>query len=173
MNLLCIQSLWIISLGTPSASLRLGFSKVERVLSLTGKFPRLGTAPYPLKGFASSTRNIESIIKACTNPLFAYLSQWHPASLLELPKCWTAPLLSILRVKWLTQELVSSCGKVKVRIKMLGTGCMSVPFLLLAKHPLKCRQSRAWFSKLSQYQNPLETLLNRHCWVPLPECLNQ
>lgn len=111
MSLLCTQSLWIISSGTPSASLRLGFSKVERVLSLTGKFPRLGTVPYPLKGFASSTRNIESVIKACANPLFAYLFQWHPANLLELPKCWAAQLLSILRVKGLIQGVGTWLGK--------------------------------------------------------------
>lgn len=117
LSLSWIQSLWIISAGTPSASLRLGFSKVEKVLSLTGKFPELGTVPYPLKGFVSSTRNIESIIKACTNPSFAYLAWWHPANLLELPRCWAAQLLSILRVKWLIQKLVSSWEKAKVRIK--------------------------------------------------------
>ena len=52
----------------------------RRVLSLTGKFLGLGTVPYLLKGFAASTRNIESVIKACSTPLFAYLSRWHPAN---------------------------------------------------------------------------------------------
>lgn len=50
------------------------------VLSLTGKFLRLGTVPYLLKGFVASTRNIESVIKACSTLLFAYLSQWYPAN---------------------------------------------------------------------------------------------
>lgn len=94
-NFLWTPSLWIISSGTPSALLRFGFSKVERVLSLIGEFLGLGIVPYPLKGFANSTRNIESVIKACTNTLFAYLSQWHPANLPELPICWAALLLSI------------------------------------------------------------------------------
>lgn len=73
------------------------------VLSLTGKFLRLGTVPYLLKGFVASTRDIESVIKACSTLLFAYLSWWYPAIffffLWELLTSSAVQLLSLLRVK--------------------------------------------------------------------------
>lgn len=52
----------------------------QRGPGLYWKFLRLGTVPYLLKGFVVSTRNIESVIKACSTLLFAYLSQWYPAN---------------------------------------------------------------------------------------------
>ena len=171
MSLLWIQSLWVISSGTLSASLRLGFSKVERVLSLTGEFPELGTVPYPLKGFANSTRNIESVIKACSTPLFAYIFQWHTANLCELPTGWAAPSLSLLRVKWLIQA--NSWGRAKVRIKMPGSCCMFPLFYHRSSSLWHSGNLEQWFSKLSLYQNPLEGLLRQYCWVPLPTFLSQ
>lgn len=168
MNLLWIQSLWIISLGTPSASLRLGFSKVERVLSLAGKFPGWGRPLTHLKALLVQ----QGILKVSSEPAqtpYLHIFLWHPASLLELPKWGAAPLLSILRVKWLIQEQVSSCGKVKVRIKILSTGCWSVPFLLLVKQPLKCRQCKAWFQSWARIRTPgdliEQILLGPTLWV--------
>lgn len=101
-------------------------------------------SPYTCKDFADSTRNIESIIKACTKLLFTYLSQFLPDSLPEVPLFWIAQLLSLPRVKAWLRELVCSWGKVKVRIQIPGSDSIISLFYYWSNSPWNASNLKKW-----------------------------
>ena len=105
MSLLETQSLWIISPGTFSASLRLGFSKVEGSYLLLGNSPDWGQSLTCLKALLLQQGILKVSISKHAQPLYLhiFLSGILPIFLWELLTGWADQLLSLLRVKWLTQ----------------------------------------------------------------------